>query len=265
MKALGFSGFVGPRDTKGFLPQDPLSCGGCYWGDFYYQALPWEYSFNAHHDLAHLIRLCGGPDAFVERLDTTFRPGVSGGNAQFNHTIFNPGNEPSFTTPYLYNFVNRQDLAVERSRHVAKSYYRPTPDGLPGNSDAGAMESWLLWNMIGLYPMTGQPFFLIGSPWFSDLTIDLGPGKRLQITTTGGRDDAFYVQSLKVNGMRWNKTWLTWYDIFAAGGTLEFELGSHPVNWTKGPPPPSLASLDPEQAKFLLGNLTMMKTSGRMQ
>lgn len=265
MEALGFSGFVGPRDASGFIPQDPLSCGGCYWRDFYYQGLPWEYSFNAHHDLAHLISLCGGPDAFVARLETTFRPGVSRANPQFNHTIFNPGNEPSFTTPYLYNFVNRQDLTVKRSRHIAKSYYHPTPDGLPGNSDAGAMESWLLWNMIGLYPMTGQPFFLIGSPWLSDLTIDLGPGKRLYITTAGGREDAFYVQSLKVNGKRWNKSWLTWYDVFDAGGTLEFELGSNPVNWTTGPPPPSMASLNPDQAKTLLGKMTMPRTSGRRQ
>ncbi|PHH90632.1 hypothetical protein CDD83_3079 [Cordyceps sp. RAO-2017] len=257
MTALGFSGFVGPRDSTGFLPQDPLSCGGCYWGDYYYQGLPWEYSFNAHHDLAHLVRLCGGPDAFVRRLEMTFTPGVYSGNADFGHTLFNPGNEPSFTTPYLYNYVNRQDLAVKRSRAVAKSYYRPTPDGLPGNSDAGAMESWLLWNMIGLYPMTGQPVFLIGSPWLSNLTIDLGRGKQLRVESSGGGgdDDAFYVQSLRVNGQPWNRSWLTWHDVFADGGTLQFVLGSNPANWTTGPPPPSLASLGPYEAKDLLQNL----------
>ncbi|KND87913.1 putative glycosidase, partial [Tolypocladium ophioglossoides CBS 100239] len=255
MTALGFSGFVGPRDAGGFLEQDPLSCGGCYWRDCYYQALPWEYSFNAHHDLAHLVELCGGAARFVERLDMTFKPGVFEGNAPFGHTLFNPGNEPSFTTPYLYNYVNRQDLTVKRSRAVAKSYYAPTPSGLPGNSDAGAMESWLLWNMLGLYPMTGQPVFLIGSPWFDDLTIDLGAGRNLHVTTTGGAEQAFYVQSLKVNGVPWNRSWLTWYDVFARGGTLEFELGSKPTNWTTGPPPPSLASLAPDEAGNTLGDM----------
>lgn len=151
-------------------------------------------------------------------------------NGAFGNTLFNPGNEPSFTTPYLYNFVNRQDLAVKRSRFVAKSYYHPTPGGLPGNSDAGSMESWLLWNMIGLYPMTGQTTLFIGSPWFEDLSISLGDGKMLKVTTTAGSEDAYYVQSLKVNGKSWNKGWLTWYDIFAEGGTLEFELGSDPAN-----------------------------------
>ena len=32
-EALGFKGFVVPRTHNGFIAQDPLSCGGCYWGD----------------------------------------------------------------------------------------------------------------------------------------------------------------------------------------------------------------------------------------
>ncbi|GJN67011.1 hypothetical protein PLICBS_001033 [Purpureocillium lilacinum] len=253
MRDLGFSGFLGPRNSKGFISQSALSCGGCYWRDKYYQALPWEYSFNAHHDMAHLIELMGGAKRFVARLEKSFQPNIARGNARFGYTLFNPGNEPSFTTPYLYNYVNRQDLAVKRSRFVAKSYYAPKPSGLPGNSDAGAMESWLRWNMVGLYPMTGQPYFLIGSPWFSDLTIDLGGEKKLVVKATGGSEDKFYVQSLKVNGQRWKKSWLTWDDIFARGGTLEFELGSEPKDWTTGVLPPSMASMSPDQASKLAG------------
>ncbi|KAL7628100.1 hypothetical protein AAE478_002297 [Parahypoxylon ruwenzoriense] len=243
LEALGFTGFLGPIDENGnFKSQDPLSCGGCYWGDDYYQGLPMEYSFNAHHDINKLVELSGGADRFVARLGKLFEGGVSSGNSQFNHTLFNPGNEPSFTSPYLFNFAGRQDLSVKHSRFVARSYYAPVPGGLPGNSDAGAMESWLLWSMIGLYPMTGQTTFLVGSPWFSDLTIDLGGGKKLAITATGGSDDAYYVQSLKVNGKSWDKAWLTWEDVFANGGTLDFELGSKPANWATGPTPPSPAT-----------------------
>lgn len=241
MTALGHSGFLGPRDLNGFIDQDPVSCGGCYWGDYYYQGLPWEYSFNAHHDVAEMISLMGGNDMFVDRLEKLFTPGLFGGNAQFGNTMFNPGNEPSFGSPYLYNFVNRQDLSVQRSRFVANSYFSPTPAGLPGNSDAGSMESWLLWNMIGLYPITGQTIFLIGSPWFQDLSINLG-GRSLHIKTSGGSKTAFYVQSLKVNGEDWNRSWLTWADVFENGGTMEFVLGSNPSNWATGPHPPSPAS-----------------------
>ncbi|KAK8105394.1 hypothetical protein PG999_008753 [Apiospora kogelbergensis] len=244
MKYNDFTGFLGPRNTDGtFKKQDPLSCGGCYWGDDYYQGLPIEYSFNAHHDIEHLIELCGGTDAFVARLEAMFTPGLNPkGESKFNKTLFNPGNEPSFTTPFLFNYVGRQDLTVKYSRFNAKSYYKPTPGGLPGNSDAGAMESWILWVMLGLYPMTGQTTFLVGSPWFSDLTIHLGGGKELHITTTGGSEDVYYVQSLKVNGKSWDKAWVTWDDVFANGGSMEYILGPEPVKWATGPAPPSPAT-----------------------
>jgi putative alpha-1,2-mannosidase len=150
-----------------------------------------------------------------------------------------------FNVPYLYNFVGRQDLSVKQSRYIAKTYYNTGAAGLPGNSDAGAMQTWLLWNMIGLYPVTGQTTFLIHSPWFDSMTIDLGEGKTLQIRSSGGDgngDSDFYVQSLKVNGMPWKRNWLTWNDVFANGGTLDFVLGSQPSNWTNGELPPSPAS-----------------------
>ncbi|KAI0110097.1 glycoside hydrolase family 92 protein [Daldinia grandis] len=243
LEALGFKGFLGPIDEDGnFKDQDPLSCGGCYWGDDYYEALPIEYSFNAHHDINKQIELSGGKDKFTARLEKFFEGGVSSGNSQFNHTLFNPGNEPSFTSPYLFNYVGRQDLSVKHSRYVADSYYAPTPSGLPGNSDAGAMESWLLWSIIGLYPMTGQTTFLIGSPWFKDLTIDLGGGNKLQINTEGGDTQSYYVQSLKINGKSWDKAWVAWEDIFAEGGTLDFVLGPEPADWATGDAPPSPAT-----------------------
>ena len=208
--SLDFNGFVVPRNADGsFVPQDPEACGGCYWGDAFYEATPWEYSFSPHHDIYTLIDYTGGPDDFVRRLDTIFQPNLNSKDADrffasaarsaFS-TIFNRGNEPSFASPYLFNFAGRQDLSVRRSRYIAKTYYAAQPDGLPGNSDAGAMQTWLLWNTIGLYPLTGQTTFLITSPWFS-MNIDLGKDKTLNITSTGGNSDtAYYVQSLKVNG-----------------------------------------------------------------
>ncbi|KAG7152494.1 putative secreted glycosidase like protein [Verticillium longisporum] len=246
LEALGFRGFLGPRDENSgaWLNHDPLDCGGCYWGDLLYQGLSWEYSFNAHHDLSHLIDLAGGNDTFRDRLDKTFEPGQYAGNDQFGHTIFNPGNEPSFGTPYLYNFVGRSDLSIERSRFIARKYFKPTPDGLPGNSDAGAMESWLLWSMLGMYPLTGQTTFLIVAPWFSDLTIHLSGGKTLQIIATGvdEANKSWHVQSLKVNGKPWTRSWVTWGDIFAEGGTMEFELGREVKEWATGPLPPTPGS-----------------------
>jgi predicted alpha-1,2-mannosidase len=232
--SLGTTGFLVPRLANGsYIKTDPMSCGGCYWKDAYYEGKPWEYSVNAHHDMQQLITLSGGPVNFTQRLDTLMDP---------DKKIFNPGNEPSFATPYLYNYAGRQDLSVMQSRRVANTQYNSGPGGLPGASDAGAMQSWILWNMIGLYPMTGQTTFLIGSPWFRDMTIQLGGGKTVKMTAVGGSSTSIYVQSLKVNGQAWNQNWLSWSDIFANGGTMDFVLGPSPVGWDTGALPPSPAT-----------------------
>ncbi|OJJ50798.1 hypothetical protein ASPZODRAFT_11648 [Penicilliopsis zonata CBS 506.65] len=239
--SLGFSGFVVPINESGFMPYNMLTSDG-YWTDPYYEASAWEYSWTDVHDMAEMIKMMGGRETTIKRLETMFIPGADGTSGSI---IYDPTNEPTFNVPYLFNFLDRQDLSVNYSRSIAKTYYTSGIGGLPGESDAGAMQTWLLWNMIGLYPLTGQTTFLIHSPWFDSMTIDLGGGKELKITSTGGDgngDSDFYVQSLKVNGKAWKKNWLTWDDVFSRGGTLEFELGATAVNWTDGELPPSPAS-----------------------
>lgn len=231
--SLNVSGFLVPCHIDGgFVEQDPMSCNRCSWPDPYYEGKPWEYTVNAVHDVAQLIELGGGATNFINRLNIVLDP---------QRKIFYPGNEVSFMTPYLYHWAGRQDPSVVQSRFVAKHSYAEGKSGLPGASDAGAMQSWLLWNMIGLYPVTGQTTFLIGFP---DLTLDLRQGKSLKITQSGGNSDAeYYVQSLTVNGQPWNKNWLTYEHIFADGGNLDFALGAEPSKWShEGELPPSPAS-----------------------
>lgn len=104
--AFGFTGFLSPMSATGAFPtppQDPLSCGGCYWGDAYYQGLPYEYSFNAHHDMVTLIDYMGGDENFTKRLEKLFEPGVNpNGDSRFGKTLFNPGNEPSKFACYSF-------------------------------------------------------------------------------------------------------------------------------------------------------------------
>jgi putative alpha-1,2-mannosidase len=63
-------------------------------------------------------------------------------------------------------------------------------------------------------------------------------GKTLRITAENLPDDSFYVQSLKVNGKTWNKSWLSHGDI-ANGGRLAFVLGPNITLWDTGAVPPS--------------------------
>ena len=128
------TGFLVPRTANGSFPsQDPEECGDCYWGDAYYEDNSWIYSMNAIHDVAELKQRIGGDERFVDRL-----------NKLFDLNIFDAGNEPGFTSPFLYNFVKgAQWRSVDRSRYIS-GLYGAGEKGLPGNSDAGAMESNLL-------------------------------------------------------------------------------------------------------------------------
>jgi putative alpha-1,2-mannosidase len=116
--------------------------------------------------------------------------------------------------------------------------FKDAPYGVPGNSDAGAMNSWLLWQMLGIYPVVTQPVYLISSPWFPDLNMTINGNHTLRITATG-LDQGYYVQSVKINGKAWTKNWFEHDDLMVEGGTIEFELGPEMKSWETGPVPPS--------------------------
>lgn len=140
----------------------------------------------------------------------------------------------------MYNYLpGRQYKAVNQSRVNIDENYFTGANGLPGNSDAGAMDSWMLWQMLGLYPVVTQPVYLILAPWFEDISISVGGAFTLRIKAHGLSNDSFFVQSLKINGKSWNKSWLEHSDI-AKGGLLEFVLGPEPKSWDTGAVPPSL-------------------------
>lgn len=54
------------------------------YGQYTYEALIWEYSFNVPHDSAAIIQKMGGEDAFVRRLDASFVQGFSEGSGAAN-------------------------------------------------------------------------------------------------------------------------------------------------------------------------------------
>lgn len=153
--------------------------------------------------------------------------------------------EPDFATPYLYNYLDKQAKSVQQSRALANQYFGNRVDGLPGNSDAGAINSWLVWQMIGLYPIATQPVYLLVSPWFEYINVTVNHDKQLRIMTTGLDDgdsrSGYFVLGVKINGIDWDKNWFehTDMDIMSSGGTLEFDLGKDMAAWESGSPPPS--------------------------
>lgn len=242
-----FTGFLAPRLQNGMFnlsDYNPALCGGCEWGSISYEATPFEYSFVVPHDLETLIDFMGGAAAFEGRLDYVFMPNTSqqnlGANGAGINTIINIGNEPDFATPYLYNYLNKQHKSVERSRALANQYYHNSNNGVPGNSDAGAINSWLIWQMLGIYPIVTQPVYLLESPWFSDINMTINNNATLRIVAHDlDNNDSHYVQSVKINGQVWNKNWFEHADIMVNGGTIEFFMGSNQTIWETGNVPPS--------------------------
>ncbi|RDW86774.1 uncharacterized protein DSM5745_03416 [Aspergillus mulundensis] len=245
VKSLDFNGFLAPKFSNGSFNEsgyDPLYCYGCEWSDYTYEAVPWEYSFVIPHDMQTLIDFMGGPQMFESRLDLMFKPNTSvqalGPNGAGITTLMNIGNEPDFATPYLYNYINKQCKSVQRTKELAYQYFHDGPSGIPGNSDAGAMNTWLLWSILGIYPIVTTDVYLLGSPSFKDLNMTINGNETLRIRATG-LEDGFYVQSVKINGADWKKNWFQHGDVLQSGGVIEFDLGSEQVVWEEGDVPPS--------------------------
>jgi putative alpha-1,2-mannosidase len=113
--------------------------------------------------------------------------------------------------------------------------------GLPGNNDSGGLTSCYVWNAIGLFPVTGQPVFLIGSPIFDSASLDLGNGTAFAIKATNNSDENLYVQGATLNGQAIDRAYIT-VDELRAGGELELKMGSRPSIWARDHRPPSYPS-----------------------
>lgn len=212
----------------------------------------WETSFTAApHDMARVIALMGGDAAFLQRLDASFLPGLAEGKGTGNAnndagtSLFNPGNEPSFPMPFLYNYVPRNHWkTANQTRAVVDAFYGAGRDGYPGNIDAGALPSWLVFNLLGLYPVAGQPLYLLGAPRFASVRVALFGGttlaRTLAIRADGLAADRYYPQRVTLDGVALDRAWVSHAELVGAG-ELVFEMGTEPAAWDSGARPWSLS------------------------
>ncbi|MDE6380836.1 MAG: GH92 family glycosyl hydrolase [Muribaculaceae bacterium] len=235
----GARGFIMPRDAEGnwldSIPfghsnsqhptfrYTPLTFEGPWytpwWDMFFYEASAWEYSLSIPHAVAGLIEKCGGPDAFEKRLDTFFKK-----------NYFNVNNEPSFLTPCLYHWIGRPDRSGETITEIIAKNYSDSPSGLPGNDDSGAMSSWLVFNMAGIYPNAGHDYYLIHTPLLKRTIFHLSDGKSFSIEAEGLSDENRYIIKAFLNGLPYPYSTLRHSDI-AAGGELKLIMGKKPGKW----------------------------------
>jgi predicted alpha-1,2-mannosidase len=222
--ANGFQGYMQPRYRDDVAGKPAFQSISIVDKDAFVEGNAAQYTFMVPQDLAGLATALGGDASMIQRLDDL----LSQLNAGLTSPHFYIGNEPEFATPWEYPAVGAPYKTAEAVRRIVTQEFSTGPGGLPGNDDLGATSSWLVWAMLGLYPVVpGSSELVIGSPLFDKVTITLESGKVISIEAQGAGIDAPYVQSSSVNGAPTQKSWLDW-DAISQGATLSFVLGTEP-------------------------------------
>ena len=249
-------GFMAPRssDGKWVADFDPKLSGGQGGRDYFTEVNSWLYTFSVQQDVAGLIHLLGGRDAFNTKLDQLFVEQY--GTSKFHFLdqfpdatglvgLYAQGNEPSFHIPYLYDFSGQPWKTQRRVRQLMDVWYGDGPLGIPGDDDGGATSSWYVFSAIGFYPVCpGSTVYEIGSPIFARSVIKLSGGKEFTVIANHVSARNKYIQSAQLNGKPLNKPWFQQSDI-ADGGTLVLEMADSPnTNWGSSPleAPPSMTA-----------------------
>ncbi|MPN32427.1 hypothetical protein SDC9_179905 [bioreactor metagenome] len=139
---------------------------------------------------------------------------------------FSMANEPSLHIPYLYNYAAQPWRTQKRIRTLIDQWFRNDLMGMPGDEDGGGMSAFVVFSMMGFYPVTpGLPIYVIGSPFFEHVTIELGDDKKFEIVCENYSKENKYIQSATLNGKEWNKSWFS-HDELMMGGQLKFVMGN---------------------------------------
>ena len=220
---------------------------------YVYEGNLWHYRWFVLHDIAGLANLCGGKEKLADDLEYFFEKDF------YMHL-----NEPDIHAPFMFDYLGKPYLTQKWARtfttkSVTQLYhnhgffdqpvvgriYRANTKGYIDtmDDDAGAMASWFVMSAMGLFPSDPvEPYYLIGSPIFPELLLHLDKGKEFRVVAKNVSEENFYIQSAKLNGVKFDQPWI-YYTTIMEGGTLEFEMGNQPnKNWGSNPDkmPPSI-------------------------
>ena len=215
------------------------------WGGVFTEGSAWHYTWSVLHDPQGLINLMGGRENYVRKMDQIFTSDPSsdysyygfkiheilemeiGGMGQYAH-----GNQPVQHAIYLYNYAQEPWKTQEKVRYVMDNLYGSGADGYCGDEDNGQTSAWFVFSSLGFYPVapvTGQ--YVIGSPLFEEVTIELSNGKELKINAKNNSAKNIFIKDFNFNQLQYNKNWLDHADL-REGGVIDFEMSTTPnFNW----------------------------------
>ncbi len=230
--------FMRGRDSKGNwrTPFDPYELGhGADTANDYTEGNAWQYTWHVQHDPEGLVKLIGGPDAVVKKLNGLFeaeskREGkgfvldVTGLIGQYAH-----GNEPSHHVAYLFNYAGAPWRTQEVVREVFDTQYDNKPDGLCGNDDCGQMSAWFIFSAMGFYPFNPcNDGYVLGAPQMEKIVLDLPRGKTFTVEAKNLSKENKYVHTVTLNGKVLQGFKISHEDIMK-GGKLVFRMGPQPL------------------------------------
>lgn len=237
--------FFHPKDKNGafITPFDYRFPGGMGAREYYGENNGWVYRWDVPHNIPDLINLMGGSEAFEGNLDQTYRTDLGKSKYEFyaqlpDHTgnvgQFSMANEPSLHIPYLYNFSGSAWKTQKKVHSLVDQWFRNDLMGIPGDEDGGGMSAFVVFTMMGFYPITpGLPQYTIGSPFLPYVKINLSNGNVFKIIAKNYSHFNKYIQSATLNGRPLTKPFIQ-HDQISCGGKLVFVMGDTPnKSWGK--------------------------------
>ena len=230
------TGFIRGRTSRGQwrTPFNPFFAE--HRANDYCEGNAFQYTWLVPHDIKGLSDRFGGVEALAARLDSLFAapsllergasPDMTGMIGQYVH-----GNEPSHHIAYIYTMIGQPWKTADRVRRILAEMYGSGRDGLPGNEDVGQMSAWYALSAMGFYqaePASGR--FLLGSPIFSKVQIDVGEGRTFTLEAPLTSPQNRYIQSVTLNGEPWRKPYVDFADI-EAGAVIHLTMGPEPALW----------------------------------
>ena len=229
------SGWFRPRNEKGVFSSLPEK-GRLQEGYGCVESNPYQQGWFVPHDVEGMIRLMGGDKSFVSKLDSLFtmhlpaeffaqtedvtEEGLLGGYVH--------GNEPSHHIPFLYAWTSQPWKTQYWQREIMNKMYRNNIDGLCGNDDCGQMSAWYILSSMGFYPVCpGTDQYILGSPLFKSVTLNLENGKKVVIKANNNGEANRYISSMKVNGKNYTKNYLIHGDLMR-GMNILYNMSATP-------------------------------------
>ena len=227
------TGFFQPKNDKGewIEPFDPYKYGA-NGGYPFTEGNAWQYFWYVPQNIPDLISLTGGNKAFVAKLDTFFTVSYQSGALNDNASGFvgqyAHGNEPSHHVAYLYACAGEPWKTQKYVAYIMNELYNDSSSGYAGNDDCGEMSAWYVFGALGFYPVnpvSGE--YVIGTPMLEEAVIQLPGRKTFTVKAPRKEDNEVYICSMKLNGEKYTKNYITHQNI-VKGGILEFVMTASP-------------------------------------